>query len=221
MEGATLWFEGYQTPYLKSEEGRPAVKDRVAVAGQAELTAWSQDFDNDSNERNFSGTQSEDGYNLNGSWGYDRDNLDWKPVSMLVQMLVDSVSKGGNLLLNVGPTGRGEFDPRAQETLRGIGAWMRQHSRSIYGCTQAPAEFPTPQDCRLTYNPATRVLTIGEVGSAGFHDIGGKYIIVHTGLVQADRAVKRAYSLMPVAAGGGSAEIAAEPMRKAKAVNGI
>lgn len=85
---------------------------------------------------------------LNGSWGYDRDNLDWKPVSMLVQMLVDSVSKGGNLLLNVGPTGRGEFDPRALETLAGIGEWMRLHNRSIYGATAS--DFAPPPDCRYT-----------------------------------------------------------------------
>ena len=50
---------------------------------------------------------------LNGSWGYDRDNLDWKSPETLVQMLIDAVSKGGNMLLNVGPTGRGEFDARA------------------------------------------------------------------------------------------------------------
>ncbi|MBI2910102.1 MAG: aldehyde ferredoxin oxidoreductase family protein [Chloroflexi bacterium] len=46
MEGATLWFEGYQTPYLKSEEAKAAVQNRVAIVGMAELTAWSQDFDN-------------------------------------------------------------------------------------------------------------------------------------------------------------------------------
>ena len=39
-------------------------------------------------------------------------------------MLIDGVAKGGNLLLNVGPTGRGEFDPRARATLAGIGDWM-------------------------------------------------------------------------------------------------
>ncbi len=87
---------------------------------------------------------------LNGSWGYDRDNLDWKPVEMLVQMLIDAVSKGGNMLLNVGPTARGEFDPRSIERLRGIGAWMRQHSRSIYGCTAS--DFTPPPDCRYTQN---------------------------------------------------------------------
>lgn len=85
---------------------------------------------------------------LNGSWGYDRDNLDWKSVDMLVQMLIDTVSKGGNLLLNVGPTGRGQFDPRALEILSDIGDWMKLHHRSICGATQS--EFPTPKDCRLT-----------------------------------------------------------------------
>src|SRR5579885_2269068 len=70
---------------------------------------------------------------LNGSWGYDRDNLDWKSPALLIRMLVDSVSKGGNLLLNVGPTARGEFDPRAQATLDEIGRWMHGNSRAIYG----------------------------------------------------------------------------------------
>jgi len=85
---------------------------------------------------------------LNGSWGYDRDNLDWKPPEMLIRMLVDSVSKGGNLLLNVGPTARGEFDPRALATLDSIGEWMRLHGRSIYGATASP--YTPPPDCRYT-----------------------------------------------------------------------
>ena len=95
---------------------------------------------------------------FSGSWGYHRDEETWKSVDQLVKMLVDSVSKGGNLLLNVGPTGRGEFDERALDRLAGIGAWMRRHNRSIYGCTQAPAEFQTPEDCRYTYNPVTNRL---------------------------------------------------------------
>lgn len=90
---------------------------------------------------------------LNGSWGYDRDNMDWKPVEMLVKMLIDTVSKGGNLLLNVGPNARGEFEPKAVERLRGIGEWMRLHSRSIYGCTASdPAIAGPPPDCRYTQN---------------------------------------------------------------------
>lgn len=87
---------------------------------------------------------------LNGSWGYDRDNLDWKPPEMLIQMLIDSVSKGGNLLLNVGPNARGEFEPKALQRLEAIGAWMRLHGRSIYGCTAS--DFTPPPDCRYTQN---------------------------------------------------------------------
>lgn len=85
---------------------------------------------------------------LNGSWGYHRDNLNWKSPEMLVQLLIDTVSKGGNLLLNVGPTGRGEFEPAAQETLAEIGEWMRIHGRAIFGATAA--DEPAPVDCRFT-----------------------------------------------------------------------
>ncbi|HOF60101.1 MAG TPA: alpha-L-fucosidase [Candidatus Latescibacteria bacterium] len=87
---------------------------------------------------------------LNGSWGYDRDNLDWKSPALLLWMLVDSVSKGGNLLLNVGPTGRGEFDERALATLQAIGKWTRVNGRSIYGCTAS--DYTPPPDCRYTQN---------------------------------------------------------------------
>ena len=97
---------------------------------------------------------------FSGSWGYHRDESSWRSTDELIRTLIDCVSKGGNLLLNVGPTGRGEFDERAVARLTGIGEWMKRHSRSIYGCTQAPAEFTTPQDCRLTYNPEKKRLYV-------------------------------------------------------------
>ncbi|NCO34345.1 MAG: alpha-L-fucosidase [Armatimonadetes bacterium CG2_30_59_28] len=87
---------------------------------------------------------------FSGSWGYYRDEYTWKSTDMLVQMLIDGVAKGGNLLLNVGPNARGELDPRAIERLRGMGEWMRLHSRSIYGCTAS--DFVSPADCRYTQN---------------------------------------------------------------------
>ncbi|MEV7607413.1 alpha-L-fucosidase [Paenarthrobacter sp. NPDC089322] len=85
---------------------------------------------------------------LNGSWGYDRDNLNYKSVDLLIRMLVDGVSNGGNLLLNVGPTGRGTIDPRALASLEGIGDWMKLHSRAIYGA--GPSGFIPPADTRYT-----------------------------------------------------------------------
>jgi alpha-L-fucosidase len=85
---------------------------------------------------------------LTGSWGYDRDNLDYKSPDLLVRMLVDGVSKGGNMLLNVGPTGRGTFGPRAEAILAAIGEWMDLHGRSVYGCTAST--YRPPPDCRYT-----------------------------------------------------------------------
>ncbi|WP_425553303.1 alpha-L-fucosidase [Gryllotalpicola koreensis] len=85
---------------------------------------------------------------LNGSWGYDRDNTDYKSVDLLVRMLIDGVAKNGNLLLNVGPNGRGAFDPNAEHALAGIGEWMRLHARSIRGA--GASGFVPPSDVRYT-----------------------------------------------------------------------
>lgn len=85
---------------------------------------------------------------LNGSWGYDRDNHDYKAPELLIRMLIDGVSKNGNLLLNVGPTGRGNFDPRALDSLSAIGDWMALHARSIYGA--GACDLTAPPDTRLT-----------------------------------------------------------------------
>jgi alpha-L-fucosidase len=95
---------------------------------------------------------------FSGSWGYHRDEQTWKSVKQLLQMLIDGVSKDGNLLLNVGPTGRGEFDRRAKAALAGMGDWMRVNERSIRGCGIAPKDLPCPPDCRYTYNADTNRL---------------------------------------------------------------
>ncbi len=97
---------------------------------------------------------------FSGSWGYHRDEASWKSEKQLLTMLIDTVSKNGNLLLNVGPTARGEFDSRAKDRLGRMGEWMARHGRSIYGCGAAPKGIPEPQDCRLTYNPETKRLYI-------------------------------------------------------------
>jgi len=87
---------------------------------------------------------------FSGSWGYYRDEYSWREPDELIRTLIDTVSKGGNLLLNVGPNARGQIDPRAIDRLRAIGEWMRLHGRSIYGCTAS--DFTAPQDARFTQN---------------------------------------------------------------------
>ncbi|MFA6104827.1 MAG: alpha-L-fucosidase [Victivallaceae bacterium] len=97
---------------------------------------------------------------FSGAWGYHRDENTWKNSRMLIEMLVNHICKGGNLLLNVGPTARGVLDCRAMDRLQAIGEWMKFHNRAIYGCTIAPADMVPPEDCRYTYNPETRRLYV-------------------------------------------------------------
>lgn len=97
---------------------------------------------------------------FSGSWGYYRDENTWKDTKQLLVLLIESVSKGGNLLLNVGPTARGMFDERAQSRLKSMGEWMSLNNRSVYGCTQAPDEFKAPDNSLMTYNPKTNRLYI-------------------------------------------------------------
>jgi alpha-L-fucosidase len=89
---------------------------------------------------------------FSGSWGYYRDETSWKSPGQLIRMLVNTVSAGGNLLMNVGPTARGCFDRRACKALTVFADWMKYNSRSIYGCTMAEPDLlaACPRDCRMT-----------------------------------------------------------------------
>ncbi len=87
---------------------------------------------------------------FSGSWGYHRDETSWKSPEMLIGILIKTVSMGGNLIMNVGPTARGVFDYRAEAALKSYADWMRYNSRSIYGCTMAEEQFKAPNGCRLT-----------------------------------------------------------------------
>lgn len=95
---------------------------------------------------------------FSGSWGYARDEKSWKSAFQCIEQLVSTVAKGGNLIMNVGPTARGEFDYRAMERLSDYGRWLAANGDSIYGCTAAPAEFTAPPGTYLTYNPGSNRL---------------------------------------------------------------
>lgn len=89
-------------------------------------------------------------HTFSGSWGYFRDETTWKSPKMLIDTLVKTVSEGGNLLMNVGPTSRGYFDHRADEALNVFAEWTKYNGRSIYGCTKAEPEFIAPTGTVLT-----------------------------------------------------------------------
>jgi alpha-L-fucosidase len=85
---------------------------------------------------------------FSGSWGYYRDEESWKSPAQLIQILIDGVALGGNLLMNVGPTARGTFDQRAIDALDTYGRWMKLHGRAIYGAGRSA--YQAPDGCRLT-----------------------------------------------------------------------
>ncbi|HWV01550.1 MAG TPA: alpha-L-fucosidase [Devosia sp.] len=87
-------------------------------------------------------------HTFSGSWGYYRDEESWKSPEQLVKLLIDSVALGGNLLMNVGPTGRGTFDQRAIDALEVYGDWLRLHGRAVYGAGRS--SFTAPDGCRFT-----------------------------------------------------------------------
>ena len=75
---------------------------------------------------------------LNGHWGYNKADDDWKSYESLLRNLIDIVSKGGNYLLNVGPTGEGVIPEPSVERLSEIGKWLSLNGEAIYGCDATP-----------------------------------------------------------------------------------
>jgi alpha-L-fucosidase len=75
---------------------------------------------------------------LNHTWGFKKDDHDWKSPEDLTFKLVDIVSKGGNYLLNVGPTAEGVIPQPSQDNLRAVGRWLKVNGEAIYGAGPTP-----------------------------------------------------------------------------------
>ena len=89
-------------------------------------------------DRGLPGVDWESCITMNQNWGYNRADKDFKSLSQLVGMLSDTASKGGNLLLNVGPMASGAIPPESIDRLAGLARWMDRHGDAIHGTVASP-----------------------------------------------------------------------------------
>ena len=159
--------------------------------------------DKDGNAVAWEGCQT-----FSGSWGYHRDESTWKSEEQCIKLLVDHVSRDGNLLMSVGPTARGFLDVRAEKGLSYFAKWMKYNSVSIYGCGAAPG-LTAPDGCRYTWNPKTNRLYL-HIYSWPFRflelqNLGGKVkyaqLLHDMSEIELDEASEAATSKAPTAAG--------------------
>ncbi len=141
---ALLWFDGQWMNgwtdrdgqalyhYLRSLDPALIINDRVKGAGDYE-TPEQQIPPN-----GLPGRDWETCMTMNDTWGYKQDDDHWKSAQTLIRNLVDIASKGGNYLLNVGPTGEGVIPAASVERLTAIGQWMKINGPAIYGATASP-----------------------------------------------------------------------------------
>lgn len=153
-----LWFDGEWEDTWTHERGKdlyqyvrslqPSVivnnrvdKGREGMAGLTKSNEYKGDFGTPEQEipsTGIAGTDWESCMTMNNNWGYNSHDNNWKSSEDLIQKLIDIASKGGNFLLNVGPTAEGVFPQQAIDRLKDIGSWMRVNSKSIYETEASP-----------------------------------------------------------------------------------
>lgn len=88
--------------------------------------------------RGYPGRDWETCMTINDTWGFKSYDQNWKSTKTLLRNLIDIVSKGGNYLLNVGPTSEGEIPQVSIDRLKDIGEWMDTYHETIYGTSASP-----------------------------------------------------------------------------------
>lgn len=125
---------------------------------------------------------------INDTWGFKRDDNNWKSSETLIRDLCDIASKGGNYLLNVGPTAQGVIPPPEAERLAQIGRWMKVNGEAIYGSSPTPfgaeagrfsegkegkPKFISAWDWRCTSKPGKLYLLIFNWPATGQFELQG------------------------------------------------
>ena len=126
---------------------------------------------------------------VNHTWGYRTDDVDWKSPGDIVFKLVDIASKGGNYLLNVGPTAKGVIPAECQSNLLAAGRWLRSYGEVVYGAGPSPFGtefgeysatnkdhlgrpiFLTRNDWRCTTKPGKLYFTLFSIPRDGMIDL--------------------------------------------------
>jgi len=120
---------------------------------------------------------------MNRHWGYNKNDNNWKEPTVVVRNLVDIASKGGNYLLNVGPTAEGTFPDESIRILSEVGKWTRANGESIYGTAASPLDA-APAWGRVTRQGEKLYIHVFDVPAYG-----------KVSLTVPGRSAKRAYLL--------------------------
>ncbi len=108
---------------------------------------------------------------MNGTWGFRTADQNWKSPETLIHNLVDIASKGGNYLLNVGPTSLGEIPDESIKRLAEVGKWTSANGEALYGTTASPFPRSLPWG-RVTQKPGKLYLSVFD-GSSGSIELSG------------------------------------------------
>jgi alpha-L-fucosidase len=160
---AVLWWD---TPHnMNPERAKPLIallKDKPGIIHNNRLGGGFRG-DTETPEQHIPATGFKDRdwetcMTLNGTWGFKSYDHAWKSTETLVRNLIDIASKGGNYLLNVGPTAEGEIPAPSIERLEEVGKWMDQYGSAIYGTSATP--FSKLPWGRCTQKPGTLFLHV-------------------------------------------------------------
>jgi alpha-L-fucosidase len=163
-------------------------KGRKGMEGLSKSEDFAGDFGTPEQQipaKGLPGVDWESCMTMNDTWGYKSFDHNWKSTEDLIRKLVDIASKGGNFLLNVGPTAEGLIPGPSVERLAAIGEWMKVNSESIYGTTANPLG-EVPWGC-CTAKPGKLYLHVFDWPTDGRLDVPGLELNVTKAYLLADK----------------------------------